>query len=433
MDNEKIIFNFLCNNMNLNTAAACGILANIESESSFNPNLYGDYGTSYGICQWHNSRFTQLRNWCSENNKSYMTIEGQLYYLKHELETDYKKMLSAIKSYPNTLSGAYDAAYIWCTDFEIPANAAVKAMQRGRLAQDTYWAKYSTAKSKESEGNAIVATNVDKVLEIALAEVGYLEKINNSQLDNKTANAGCGNFTKYARDLDNISGFYNGKKNGYPWCDIFVDWCFVKAFGIENAKKFLCQSNNSAGAGCTFSMGYYKLKGQFHSSPRAGDQIFFGSGAESTHTGLVYKVDNSYVYTIEGNTSSASGVVANGGAVCKKSYALNYNRILGYGRPNYDGTTANTNVSTTTSATTSASKKGVCEVTLNQLSKGSKGQQVKSLQLLLIGNGYDCGKAGADGDFGNGTHNAVILFQGKSKLETDGIVGAKTWNALLKG
>ena len=72
-------------------------------------------------------------------------------------------------------------------------------------------------------------------------------------------------------------------------------------------------------------------------------------------------------------------------------------------------------------------------MTLNQLSKGSKGQQVKSLQLLLIGNGYDCGKAGADGDFGNGTHNAVILFQGKNKLETDGIVGAKTWDALLKG
>ena len=42
------------------------------------------------------------------------------------------------------------------------------------------------------------------------------------------------------------------------------------------------------------------------------------------------------VYTIEGNTSSAVGVVDNGGCVAKKSYSLNYTRIAGYGRPNYN-------------------------------------------------------------------------------------------------
>ena len=72
---------------------------------------------------------------------------------------------------------------------------------------------------------------LSKVLKIAEAEVGYLEKASNSQLDSKTANAGSANYTKYARDLDNISGFYNGKKNGYPWCDVFIDWCFVQAYG----------------------------------------------------------------------------------------------------------------------------------------------------------------------------------------------------------
>ena len=81
---------------------------------------------------------------------------------------------------------------------------------------------------------------VDKVLAIAKAEVGYLEKRNNSNLDSKTANAGTANYTKYARDLDAI-GFYNGRKNGYAWCDVFVDWCFVQAYGAENAKKLLCQ------------------------------------------------------------------------------------------------------------------------------------------------------------------------------------------------
>ena len=40
--------------------------------------------------------------------------------------------------------------------------------------------------------------------------------------------------------------------------------------------------------------------------------------------------------TIEGNTSSASGVVANGGSVATKSYDLGYSRIMGYGRPPYE-------------------------------------------------------------------------------------------------
>ena len=66
-----------------------------------------------------------------------------------------------------------------------------------------------------------------RLLATAIAEVGYLEKKTNKNLDSKTANAGYNNYTKYARDLDAISGFYNGKKQGYAWCDMFVDWCFV--------------------------------------------------------------------------------------------------------------------------------------------------------------------------------------------------------------
>lgn len=62
--------------------------------------------------------------------------------------------------------------------------------------------------------------NVEKVIAVAKAEVGYLEKRTNSQLDSKTANAGSANYTKYARDLDNIKGFFNGAKNGYKdFCD----------------------------------------------------------------------------------------------------------------------------------------------------------------------------------------------------------------------
>ena len=172
------------------------------------------------------------------------------------------------------------------------------------------------------------------VINIALAEVGYLEKASNSNLDSPTGNAGYNNYTKYARDLAN-AGYYNGNKNGYAWCDVFVDWCFYRAYGKDAGQAAECQ-DGPYGAGCTMSAQYYKAHGRFDKAPQVGDQIFFydSSGAIG-HTGLVYALNNSTVYTVEGNTSGASGVVANGGGVCKKSYSRSYSRIAGYGHPIY--------------------------------------------------------------------------------------------------
>ena len=188
---------------------------------------------------------------------------------------------------------------------------------------------------------AKVKATPEKVIAVALSYVGYLEKKSNAQLDDFKANAGSGNFTKFARDLDAIPNFYNGKKNGFPWCDVFVDWLFVHTFGVDAAKKLLCQPDKSLGAGCGYSARYYDAKGQFHKkNPKPGDQIFFlDSAGDVAHTGLVYQVDNMYVYTVEGNTSTTAGVIANGGGVFKKKYAITYNRIYGYGRPDYASVT----------------------------------------------------------------------------------------------
>ncbi len=185
-----------------------------------------------------------------------------------------------------------------------------------------------------------MSCNPQKVTTLALSEVGYLEKASAASLDDKTANAGDANITKYARDLDKV-GFYNGKKQGIAWCDVFVDWCFYKAYGLSAALKLTFQplGKRNCGAGCKYSRQYYEQKGRFFSSPQVGDQIFFGTHGSETHTGLVYKVDGSRVYTVEGNTSGANGVVANGGGVCKKSYSLSYERIVGYGRPDFDSVT----------------------------------------------------------------------------------------------
>lgn len=70
-------------------------------------------------------------------------------------------------------------------------------------------------------------SNAAKVIAVAQAELGYLEKASDSQLDSKTANAGYANFTKYARDIDAIPHFFNGPKQGYAWCgNCFIGWLF---------------------------------------------------------------------------------------------------------------------------------------------------------------------------------------------------------------
>lgn len=172
---------------------------------------------------------------------------------------------------------------------------------------------------------------IEKLLAIVNNEVGYLEKKNNKSLYDKTANAGNANYTKYGYEMHKL--YPTTMDFPAAWCDCFIDWCFVQAFGVENAIKLLHQFDDYT----VNSAGYYKNNGEWYKSPKVGDQIFFtNSSGGICHTGLVYAVDNTYVYTIEGNTSSASGVVANGGCVAKKSYKLTYNRIAGYGRPNYD-------------------------------------------------------------------------------------------------
>ena len=140
---EREVFDYLTEELMLSNAAACGVLANIEHESNFQPTIYGDKGTSYGLCQWHNERFTALRGYCNALGLDYRTVEGQMAYLKYELGNKYTSLLLTLQAIDNTPDGAYRAAYLWCVRFEMPSNMQVKADQRGELAQGKYWARYN--------------------------------------------------------------------------------------------------------------------------------------------------------------------------------------------------------------------------------------------------------------------------------------------------
>jgi hypothetical protein len=164
-------------------------------------------------------------------------------------------------------------------------------------------------------------TAIDKVIETAENEIGYLEKKNSSNLYDKTANAGSNNYTKY---WEEIKPDYQGQ----PWCACFVTWCFTKTYGKDNATKLL---KHYPYVYCPTMASLFTL----YANPQKGDIVIFKHNGTFTHTGIVIAVNGDYFETIEGNTSGGSTIIANGGGVCKKGY---YNSNLPgtkFCRPDY--------------------------------------------------------------------------------------------------
>ena len=141
--NEVIIYDYLVDKMGFNCAAASGVLSNAYFESNFNPQEYGDRGTSYGLFQWHSGRMKNMMKYCDSNWYDYRTASGQMHYLEYELKRSYKTILNHMLAVENTPEGAYETGYYWCYYFEIPANREAKSVQRGKTAKNTYWERYS--------------------------------------------------------------------------------------------------------------------------------------------------------------------------------------------------------------------------------------------------------------------------------------------------
>lgn len=180
---------------------------------------------------------------------------------------------------------------------------------------------YNALKTYFPESEETGMNAIDKLIQIAKNEIGYLEKASNSQLDSKTANAGSNNYTKYWRD---VKPSYQGQ----PWCAGFVSWCFMKAFGQEKAKELL---KHWPYVYCP-TLGNLFTK---NANPKIGDIVIFYRNGTFTHTGIVTAVIGDMFYTIEGNTSGASGIIANGGGVCAKSYLNSQMPGTKFCTPNY--------------------------------------------------------------------------------------------------
>lgn len=267
---------------------------------------------------------------------------------------------------------------------------------------------------KDYKEVSTVDENIEKLILIAKNEIGYLEKKSNIQLDDKTANAGSNNYTKYWRD---IKPSYQGQ----PWCAAFVSWCFMKAFGLDKAKKLL---KHWPYVYCPTMSELFTL----NSYPKIGDIVIFYHNGTFTHTGLVTAVIGDKFYTIEGNTSGASGIIANGGGVCAKSY---YNSKLPgtkFCTPDYSLVTSSTETTNTeggsymfTPETVKAGDKNTSVLLLQEIlrARGFKGKTGKALKLTR--------KADAN------TIYALKAYQESRKevLAVDGVCGPATWKDLI--
>jgi GH25 family lysozyme M1 (1,4-beta-N-acetylmuramidase) len=191
----------------------------------------------------------------------------------------------------------------------------------GNVDMDVFYKDYRGATQK---GETTVAkTKLQKFLELGdyyASNGGYLEKKSDAYLDDFKKNAGYNNYTRFARD---VNSWGQPGCQAQPWCAEYQFWKLVKVLGITRALQIM-------GGGfynCKSITNHAKSNGTWHKSPKVGALIIFRNGS---HVGSARSFNGSVVYTNEGNTSSAAGVVANGGAVRNKSYAINDSAIDGY-------------------------------------------------------------------------------------------------------
>lgn len=130
-----------------------------------------------------------------------------------------------------------------------------------------------------------------------------------------------------ASQIGNVGGepywSWYGFTERVEWCACFVSWCANKCGYLDTfIPKF---------AGCSTGVQWFKARNQWAdrtTTPEPGMIVFFDWDRDGVpdHTGIVEKIENGYVYTIEGNTSDS----------CRRQqYTVGNPNIFGYGTPSY--------------------------------------------------------------------------------------------------
>ena len=251
--------------------------------------------------------------------------------------------------------------------------------------------------------------------------LGYYEKATSEYATTRDKSAfeknkGANNWT-YAGHICGING------PAAAWCAMQVSLALYEACGNDKtvAKQVMHGVWPYANCGQLYDAAPASSKGRRGSwTPKPGDVIVFQQNGVRTHTGMVYAVDGTCVYTMEGNSSN----------MCRKrSYKLTDTYIYGYVRPNY----AASGDEPEPAAPVPVEPYGkvvFADVGLHELSKGCAGAEVKTIQRIIFARGIDRSLV-VDGEFGPKTQAGVKALQKQLGLVQDGVVGKDTWKKAL--
>ena len=309
--NQATIYSFLRNTLGLNVAAACGVLANIENESGFDPNERGDSGTSYGLCQWHDTRWTDLKNYRPDD---WSTVNGQLAFLKYELGY-YREgsVLSYLKNVSNDATGVYNAAYYWCRNFEVPEyydSTYIKNGKtyinecdyRGQYARDNYWPQYggeagpsfdSLSVSNITNTNATISSWVSNTGEIT--EMGYYLGTSDSYQNKIVMNRTTVSWTRFELKY-NLVESYGILTPGQTYTYVF----YVVNNGVEYHSSV---GHFTTSGSSVISFDTYSVSDVTDTNAKTGAWFSNDTGANISSLGFYYGTDPSDLKRVETKTN----------------------------------------------------------------------------------------------------------------------------------
>lgn len=182
-------------------------------------------------------------------------------------------------------------------------------------------------------------------------------------------------------DYAKESGFKNITDDETPWCSIFVNWCCKEA-GLQRTNRANARS--------------WLTVGRPIDDPAPGDVVIFWRDKPDSWKGHVgvfmgFNKNRSVVYCLGGNQKNTVSI-----------QGYDAGKVLGFRR------------------LVEESMSGIPK-SKPHLKKGSMGEEVVKLQIILGELGYDCGAQ--DGIFGPRTEKQLIAFQREEQLEPDGVYG----------
>lgn len=401
MANEEIIWKFL-KQKGFTDAGIAGAMGNMDAESALQSNNLENTGNSrlgmsntqytaavdngtytnfvydsfgYGICQWTWwSRKKALLDFCEQKNKSIGDLTTQLEFFVKELQQSFSSVYKTLITSDNVKE---------CSDtmlfkFEAPAAASSKSTQRYNMSM-TYYNKFVKGETPQ------MATNTyQKGLKKQLSQYFV-----STEFD--CHGRGCCSTTlinpKLVEYLNKIREHFNAP--------------------ITISSGYRCITHNRGVGGAT---------GSRHTKGDAADIIVKGHSPRE----VAQYAESIGIKGIGLYETAKDGYFVH---VDTRDY-----KSFWYGQ----GQAARTTFGGSSTSNNSSSTSNNGSIITNYMSVGDTGSNVKNLQKLLIQLGYNLGRGGADGIFGEATKKAVMDFQKKKNLVVDGLAGKATLDALYE-